>query len=52
MLIWLPSHQFNLVLHVEGKGDKLGQGQDHSKVKLYFTYYRPADGPSTERHSY
>ena len=57
MLIWLPGHQLNLVLHVKGQGHKLGQG--HLKVKVIprsncncLTFYQQAGGgPLTERHS-
>ena len=57
MLIWLPGHQLNWVLHAKDHGQKLGQG--HPKVKVFprsncmhFTFYwQSGDGPSTERHS-
>ena len=38
VFIWLPGHQFNLLLHVYGQGHKLGQGQD-------------GGGPLTEMYS-
>ena len=57
MLIWLNGNQFNLVLHVEGQGNKLGQG--HLKVKVILrsnykclTFYQQAKGASSiEKHS-
>ena len=57
MLILLPGHQFNLVLHVQGHGCKLVQG--HLKVKViprsnckHLSFYQQAGGgPLAERHS-
>ena len=57
MLIWLPRHQLNLVLHAQGQGNKLGQG--HHKVKVIpgsnckcLNYYWQLGGePLTRRHS-
>ena len=36
MLIWLPGHQLNLVLHEKGHGHKLSQG--HFMVKIFPMY--------------
>ena len=57
ILIWLPGHQFNLVLQVKGQGHKLGQG--HLKFKVLpksncmcsTFYWQVEGGPSTEIHS-
>ena len=56
MLIWLPGHQLNLVLHAKGQGHKLGQGYLKVKVFLGLTMcltfcWQAGGGPLTERHS-